>query len=98
MRRDNIIPITVPDWRRIGKSTEQRAWEQINRFFYLAGIDENGRPNEKRIDSLEPYRSFIFKKLGKLWRDYKYHLHQQVVACETVEEMEANMLKGVSET
>lgn len=50
------------------------------------------------MDSLEPYRSFIFKKLGKLWRDYKYYLHQQVAACETVEEMEANRSKGVSET
>lgn len=37
-QRDNIIPIAVD----IDKSAEQRAWEQINRLFYLAGVDENG--------------------------------------------------------
>lgn len=28
---------------------------------YLAGVDEQGQSNAKRMNSLEPYKRFIFK-------------------------------------
>lgn len=30
---------------------------------YLAGVDEQGQSNAKRMNSLEPYKRFIFKNL-----------------------------------
>lgn len=36
-------------------------------------------------------------KLGKLWRNYKYHLDCQIAEIETIEEIEER-LRGVSET
>lgn len=36
------------------------------KVFDLTGVDENGQPNEERMDSLERYKRFTFKKLGKL--------------------------------
>lgn len=53
---------------------KNKYFTDIVEIFHLERVDEQGRPNSELTDSLEPYKSFIFKKLWKLWIDYKYHL------------------------
>lgn len=52
------------------------------------GVDEQGQPIAECMDDLGHYKRLIFKKLGNIWRDYKYHLYCQFIECETIEEIE----------
>lgn len=70
----------------------------LREVFLFEGVNERDQPNVEQMHSSEPFKKFIFEKLGKFWRDYKYYLHCQVAEFEfeTIEEMKENRSKRVN--